>query len=65
MGEITRLVNGDRGKNYPSKDKLTPIGDIPFISAINIKDNTITKDNLLYLSQHQYDLLRDGKLKKK
>ncbi|MFD0965960.1 restriction endonuclease subunit S [Seminibacterium arietis] len=64
MGEITRLVNGDRGKNYPSKDKLTPIGDIPFISAINIKDNTITKDNLLYLSQHQYDLLRDGKLKK-
>lgn len=62
LKDIAELINGDRGKNYPSKDKLHNSG-IPFISAINLEDGAISKDKLLYLSQEQYDLLGSGKLK--
>ena len=63
MYEITELINGDRGKNYPSKDKLHSSG-IPFISAINLEHGTVVKDKLLYLSEEQYNLLGSGKLQK-
>ena len=62
--DFFQLINGDRGKNYPSKSKLKNIGNIPFISAVNIQNGTISKDSLLYLSEAQYKLLGSGKLKK-
>lgn len=62
--DVFQLINGDRGKNYPSKSKLKNIGNIPFISAVNIQNGTISKDSLLYLSEAQYKLLGSGKLKK-
>ena len=42
LKEIVELINGDRGVNYPSKDKLlhNNTGN-PFISAINLKENKI------------------------
>ena len=64
-GEIFSILNGDRGKNYPAKSKLSNKGSIPFISAVNLDGKTVLEDdNLLYLSQQQYDLLNNGKLKK-
>ena len=57
-----QFINGDRGKNYPSKDKLMEKGDIPFISAINISRDSISKNGLLFLSQKQFDALSQGKL---
>ena len=62
LGEIQNILNGDRGKNYPSKDKLKLTGEIPFISAINIENKTISKKNLLFLTEEQYGKLRAGKL---
>lgn len=59
---FVQFVNGDRGKNYPSKNMLHEKGEIPFISAVNIGDNSISNDNLLYLSQKQYEALSQGKL---
>lgn len=64
VGDIEEIINGDRGKNYPSKSQLHRTGDIPFISAINIQNGTIAKDNLLYVDETQYDALRSGKLSK-
>ena len=64
IGEIIQLINGDRGKNYPSKEKLMTEGEIPFISAINLSNNTVSKENLLYMTREQYDLLGSGKLEK-
>ena len=61
---LFQFINGDRGKNYPSKDKLKTKG-IPFISAINLKDGKILHDEkLMCLSNEQYDLLSSGKLQK-
>ena len=62
LSSVVTLINGDRGKNYPSKDKLFSKGDIPFVNAGNINNNSIVQDNLLYLSQSQYDALGSGKL---
>lgn len=62
LSSVVTLINGDRGKNYPSKDKLFSEGDIPFVNAGNINNNLIIQDNLLYLSQSQYNALGSGKL---
>ena len=61
LGEIVQIINGDRGKNYPSKNKLSATG-IPFVSALNIQNHTISKSNLLCLNQKQYEILGNGKL---
>ena len=59
--DILQIINGDRGKNYPSKDKLTDTG-IPFISAVNIDNQTISKEKLLCMTEEQYEKLGSGKL---
>lgn len=64
LGWLFQLINGDRGKNYPSKDKLLKKGQIPFISAINIDMQTVKMDGLLFVSEQQYNLLGSGKLQK-
>ena len=57
------ILNGDRGKNYPAKSKLADQG-IPFVSALNIEDRVVSKNNMLYLNDLQYQALRAGKLQK-
>lgn len=64
LSTLFRLINGDRGKNYPSKDKLSENGEIPFISAINMDNQTVKKEGLLFVSKAQYDALGGGKLQK-
>ncbi len=64
LGDIGAFINGDRGKNYPSKDKLHATGTIPFISAINMQNLTLRHDNLLFLDDEQYEKLGSGKLRK-
>ncbi len=61
LGSCFEIVNGDRGKNYPSKNKLHSAG-IPFVSAINIMNSELREDNLCCLSNEQYELLRNGKI---
>lgn len=64
LSQIWSILNGDSGKNYPAKSTLSRTG-IPFISAINLNGKTVVEDeNLLCLSQMQYDKLGNGKLKK-
>ena len=64
LSQIALVLNGDRGKNYPSKEKLISSG-IPFISALNLDGNTVINDaNLLCVTEEQYNLLANGKLEK-
>lgn len=64
FSEIFQIINGDRGKNYPAKSTLSKQG-IPFISALNLKNNTVEKDDqLLCVSESQYNKLGSGKLEK-
>lgn len=62
LANICSVLNGDRGKNYPSKDTLSNHG-IPFISALNLDGRTVvTDERLLCLSEEQYQKLGNGKL---
>ena len=62
IGDICSVINGDRGQNYPAKSTLSHTG-IPFISALNLNGKTvINDDNLLCLSEAQYQKLVSGKL---
>ena len=62
VANIWKIFNGDRGKNYPAKTSLSHSG-IPFISALNLNGKTVVNDdNLLCLSESQYEKLNNGKL---
>lgn len=62
IANICSVLNGDRGKNYPSKDTLSKHG-IPFISALNLNGKTVVADdNLLCMSEEQYQKLGNGRL---
>ena len=62
LGSIFAILNGDRGKNYPAKSTLSSSG-IPFISALNLDGSSVVQDdNLLCMSEKQYERLGNGKL---
>ena len=62
IANLCSVINGDRGTNYPSKETLTKQG-IPFISALNLDGKTVpANDDLLCVSEEQYDKLGNGKL---
>ena len=63
LGGIVDILNGDRGKNYPAKSTLSKEG-IPFISAANLCDNVVVEDDLLCMSEEQYNKLSAGKLRR-
>ena len=64
LGDLFSLINGDRGKNYPSKDKLHESGTIPFISAVNMENMTVKEEGVLFVDENQFNALGSGKLQK-
>lgn len=64
LKDIVEIINGDRGKNYPSKNKLSNQGYAPFVSAVNINNGKVSNDGLLFLSKDQYEKLSRGQLHK-
>ena len=63
LGELCELVNGDRGKNYPSRSAFIDSG-IPVINAGNLKDKGIDETSLNYISRERFNLLGGGKIRK-
>ncbi|PKH07124.1 restriction endonuclease subunit S [Moritella sp. Urea-trap-13] len=64
LGDIATFINGDRGKNYPSKGSFVDTG-VPFINAGNLSSNhTIKENELNYVTQEKYDSLSSGKIDK-
>lgn len=62
ISQLAMVLNGDRGKNYPAKSTLSHTG-IPFISALNLNGKSVVDDdNLLRMSEQQYERLGNGKL---
>ena len=61
LGDIAVLINGDRGKNYPSQADIVPDGDIPFVNAGHLNGRNIIFDDMNYISQTKYEKLNSGK----
>lgn len=62
LGTVATFINGDRGKNYPSKGSFIDEG-IPFISAGNLSGGLLNVNSFNYISDERFDLLSNGKVK--
>ncbi|WP_261895833.1 restriction endonuclease subunit S [Vibrio cyclitrophicus] len=64
FGDVAQFINGDRGKNYPSKGSFVDEG-IPFINAGNLSlVHTIYADALNYITEDKFNSLNSGKIEK-
>ena len=62
LGTVVELENGDRGKNYPSKETLVLEG-VPFINTGHLERNKISKSKITYISEEHFERLGSGKIK--
>jgi type I restriction enzyme S subunit len=60
---LCELINGDRGKNYPSKELRAATG-IPFVNAGHIKRNDISDVGMTFVDEERYELLGSGKFRR-
>lgn len=64
FGELTELINGDRGKNYPNKDEYVAEG-VPWINTGHIEpDGTLTRQGMNFISREKFNSLSSGKIEK-
>ncbi|MGG7520847.1 restriction endonuclease subunit S [bacterium BS0013] len=62
FGLLSEFINGDRGRNYPSKSEYVDTG-IPWINTGHIeKDGTLSVSDMNYITQKKFDELRGGKI---
>lgn len=61
LGEVTQFINGDRGRNYPSRRELVETG-IPFINAGHLNDSEIELINMNYITDEKFESLSSGKI---
>ncbi|MBR4501319.1 MAG: restriction endonuclease subunit S [Clostridia bacterium] len=61
LGEIATLINGDRGKNYPSQEDISSSGEVPFVNAGHLNGREIEFSDMNYISLEKYNSLNSGK----
>ena len=61
LGDIATLINGDRGKNYPSQADIADEGDIPFVNAGHLNGRSIEFKEMNYISRDKFNRLSSGK----
>lgn len=61
LKDIATLINGDRGRNYPSSKHYVSSG-IPFITAANISSSELDLRSLNYITEEKFNSLNSGKL---
>lgn len=59
-----RLIDGDRGKNYPKQADFSPSGHCLFLSAKNVTSSGFQFEDLVFIGKNRHDLLRAGTLKR-
>lgn len=60
---LAKLINGDRGKNYPNRTEYVTQG-IPFINTGHIESNgKLDLDSMNYISREKFTTLNSGKVR--
>ncbi|MBK9220473.1 MAG: restriction endonuclease subunit S [Uliginosibacterium sp.] len=59
--DIAHLINGDRGKNYPSRSSFVSSG-VPFINAGHIIDGKLFLNDMNFISRADFEKLGSGKI---
>ena len=64
MTEVCDIIDGDRGKNYPTADDLLCKGYCLFLNAKNVTTTGFNFDKCIFINKEKDDILRKGKLKR-
>lgn len=62
MTEVCEIIDGDRGKNYPSADEFMKEGYCLFLNTKNVTFSGFNFDNCMFISKEKDEALRKGKL---
>ena len=62
MTEVCEIIDGDRGKNYPTADDFLEKGYCLFLNAKNVTSKGFNFDTCLFVSKEKDEMLRKGKL---
>jgi type I restriction enzyme S subunit len=62
LSDICLLENGDRSKNYPSRDEFVAHG-VPFINAGHLQSGSVSMASMNYIGRQRFDMLKSGKVK--
>ena len=63
LGSVCQMINGDRGKNYPSGEDFVPMG-IPFVNAGHLQEGRVDFSSMNYITEEKYALLSQGKMRR-
>ncbi|MBQ6442099.1 MAG: restriction endonuclease subunit S [Lachnospiraceae bacterium] len=62
MTDVCEIIDGDRGKNYPTTDEFSDEGYCLFLNAKNVTASGFNFDNCMFVSKEKDEALRKGKL---
>ncbi|ACD23409.1 restriction endonuclease subunit S [Clostridium botulinum] len=62
LSDIANLIDGDRGKNYPSSTDFYEDGHTIFLSATNITRNGFSFESNQYITEEKSNVLGNGKV---
>ncbi|MDJ1171926.1 restriction endonuclease subunit S [Roseofilum sp. BLCC_M154] len=60
--EVLRIIDGDRGKNYPKKADFYPEGYCLFLNTKNVRPDGFNFDTTMFITEEKDKALRKGKL---
>jgi restriction endonuclease S subunit len=61
---LVKIIDGDRGVNYPNKDDFSDEGYCLFLNTKNVRPNGFSFDTKMFISEQKDKLLRNGKLQR-
>lgn len=59
-----KIIDGDRGANYPKKEDFSPTGFCIFLNTKNVRPDGFVFDKLEFVSKEKDEQLRKGKLQR-
>ena len=62
LGDIAVLINGDRGKNYPTFDEFTSTGYCLFLNASNVTSTGFNFDTCMFVTEEKDKSMNKGHL---
>ena len=62
MTKICDIIDGDRGKNYPTENEFSVEGYCLFLNAKNVTYNGFNFENCMFITKKKDELLRKGHL---
>ncbi|MDO9161308.1 MAG: restriction endonuclease subunit S [Methylococcaceae bacterium] len=61
---ILKIIDGDRGSNYPSKEDFSDEGFCLFLNTKNVRPDGFNFDTTMFIAEEKDNVLRKGKLQR-